>query len=344
MKKQTKIFAAAFSMTLALSMTSFAGQWKQDQTGWWYQKDDGTWYAQCWQWIDGNGDGQAECYYFNPEGYLVVNGAADGYTVNADGAWTENGVVQRKSVAAADSTNDSAALAAYIEAQKKNNTLDGMDVVARYMITMAVEENSMDMGMEVNMKLSGAQTGNLKYVMDGTTVLYGERVPYTAFYSDGYVYTDTMGMKVKQAMPLMEALESATSSLDQTSVDTSMIHNLTMRKDGDNTILSYTTDMDYMNAYLNETAEAVNAAGSGFAVSYNMKANSGECVIDKNGYYAKQDMYMDLEMTMTDTETGEAMTIEYRADVYMFINNPGDPVKVTIPSTEGYTDISDMAQ
>ena len=38
--------------------------------GWWYDNGDGTYPVSCWQWIDGNGDGLAECYCFNEEGYL----------------------------------------------------------------------------------------------------------------------------------------------------------------------------------------------------------------------------------------------------------------------------------
>lgn len=50
--------------------------------------------------LDGNGDGVAECYYFDGNGYMLANTTTpDGYTVNADGAWTVNGVVQTKSVA-----------------------------------------------------------------------------------------------------------------------------------------------------------------------------------------------------------------------------------------------------
>lgn len=46
-------------------------------------------------WIDGNNDGKAECYYFDSVGYMLVNTTTpDGCTVNADGAWTQNGVVQ----------------------------------------------------------------------------------------------------------------------------------------------------------------------------------------------------------------------------------------------------------
>lgn len=75
------------------------GGWRQNAIGWWYAtNDDGTaWHANCWQWLDGNHDGIAECYYFDVNGYALTNTVTpDGYTVNADGAWTVNGVVQVK--------------------------------------------------------------------------------------------------------------------------------------------------------------------------------------------------------------------------------------------------------
>ena len=62
-----------------------------------------TAWAAGWQWIDGNGDGTAECYYFDDNGQMLTGTTTpDGYTVNSDGAWTENGTVQTKSVAAAN--------------------------------------------------------------------------------------------------------------------------------------------------------------------------------------------------------------------------------------------------
>ena len=78
-------------------MTSFAAGWQKNDTGWWYgtNADNTTWHVNGWQWIDGNNDGVAECYYFDANGYMLANTTTpDGYMVNADGAWTENGVVQ----------------------------------------------------------------------------------------------------------------------------------------------------------------------------------------------------------------------------------------------------------
>lgn len=101
-KKGMMTAAAAMVMAAAMSMTSIAAGWQKDDNGWRYgtNADNSTWYMGSWQWIDGNGDGIAESYFFDQNGYLLVNTTtADGFTVNADGAWVLNGVVQTKLMA-----------------------------------------------------------------------------------------------------------------------------------------------------------------------------------------------------------------------------------------------------
>lgn len=95
------------SLALAAAIPTWAGSWVKDAKGWWYQNDDGSWPAGTWQWIDGNGDGTAECYRFDKTGYMFANQTTpDGYQVNADGAWTENGVVQTKQVSGTAAATD----------------------------------------------------------------------------------------------------------------------------------------------------------------------------------------------------------------------------------------------
>ena len=102
MKKSTKkllVCGLVTAMTLSASLTALAGTWKQDHIGWWWQEDNGSYPVSTWQWIDGNNDGIAECYYFDNLGYCLLNTTTpDGYTVNADGAWTVNGIIQTRSV------------------------------------------------------------------------------------------------------------------------------------------------------------------------------------------------------------------------------------------------------
>lgn len=92
-RKGLAIAGLVAGLSVLTSMTAFAGEWKQDATGWWWQNDDGSYPVSTWEWLDGNNDGLSESYYFNEAGYLVTNTTIDGYTVNADGAWTENGEV-----------------------------------------------------------------------------------------------------------------------------------------------------------------------------------------------------------------------------------------------------------
>lgn len=109
---------AVLGVTLGLSVLScipaFAGQWKQDTKGWWYQEDNGSYPASTWKWIDGNGDGVAECYYFNTSGYMLSNTSTpDSYSVNNDGAWTVNGVVQTKQVSLNADNNENSDINKY---------------------------------------------------------------------------------------------------------------------------------------------------------------------------------------------------------------------------------------
>ncbi len=70
----------------SLKTNIFTGEWVKDSKGWKYNNGDGTYPKSSWHWIDGNNDGIAECYYFDPEGYLVTNLNINGHQVNSDGA------------------------------------------------------------------------------------------------------------------------------------------------------------------------------------------------------------------------------------------------------------------
>lgn len=103
-KKRKKIVTSIATVSMAAMMTTmnvYALGWQHNMTGWRYGTNElnTTWHANGWQWIDGNNDGIAECYYFDSNGYMLASTTTpDGFTVNANGAWTVNGVVQTKIV------------------------------------------------------------------------------------------------------------------------------------------------------------------------------------------------------------------------------------------------------
>lgn len=104
--KRFKILCAVLGLSVLSSITAYAGQWQQTGTQWKYQNDDGS-YAVGWQWLDGNGDSIAECYYLNNDGIMLASCTTpDNYTVNADGQWVVDGVIQTKFIENNTSTQE----------------------------------------------------------------------------------------------------------------------------------------------------------------------------------------------------------------------------------------------
>ena len=86
------------SFVFLLSGTAQADWVKgESKNAWWYDFGNGDYFKSSWQWIDGNQDGIAECYCFDENGWMYENTTTpDGYTVNENGAWTINNIVQIK--------------------------------------------------------------------------------------------------------------------------------------------------------------------------------------------------------------------------------------------------------
>ena len=108
----------------ALTSLAAAGRWEKDDIGWWWKRIGGGYPVHTWEWIDGNNDGLAECYYFDENGYMLANTTTpDGYIVNADGAWVENGIVQ--SVGADSRLHDVGAAGGVNTASTSGAVMDG---------------------------------------------------------------------------------------------------------------------------------------------------------------------------------------------------------------------------
>ena len=108
MKRIWKLVQAICVLTACMGSTAFAAGWTRGQgtnsSRWWYDLGNGQRYGSPeseveWQWLDGNGDGIAECYAFDKEGWMYAGTTTpDGYMVNGDGAWTVDGIAQTMSV------------------------------------------------------------------------------------------------------------------------------------------------------------------------------------------------------------------------------------------------------
>ena len=99
-KSFVKVLTFAAALCMLVPSTAFAGQWKQEGSTWKYQNDDGSYITNNWQWIDG------KSYCFDSNGNMYANTTTpDGYTVNTDGQWTVDGVIQTQNANNATATS-----------------------------------------------------------------------------------------------------------------------------------------------------------------------------------------------------------------------------------------------
>ena len=225
----------------------------------------------------------------------------------------------------------------YRAAYAKNEALTSADVDASYVMSMEMEGMTLDIGMDMNMKMKGLPD-NIEYVASGTMDLLGAEIPMTMFYTDGYMYTDTMGQKTKQPMEAMEAVAQANSTMSGVEVDLSAMRGMRMHTENGNTVISYTMDPSAMNSIMDSAMmdmSAYDAMGADYQVVINRC--EGTMTINSEGYYEAASIYMDMSATIS--AEGESMDVGYKIDMDMTYNNPGQEVNFEIPSTEGYQEM-----
>ena len=93
-------FLLAISVAFLLSaLPSFSVGFTKgtSRDAWWYDLGNENYLRSTWQWIDTDNDGVAECYYFDADGWMYTDTTTpDGYTVDENGAWTVDSVVQTR--------------------------------------------------------------------------------------------------------------------------------------------------------------------------------------------------------------------------------------------------------
>ena len=97
--KKLVVGAAAAALSLSSVFSAFAGSlgsglWCGEQNGWWFKlnPEGSSFLANTWHYIK-DSDGLVRCYYFDENGWMAADTVIDGYTIDADGHYTENGQV-----------------------------------------------------------------------------------------------------------------------------------------------------------------------------------------------------------------------------------------------------------
>mgnify|MGYP001649782842 FL=1 len=219
----------------------------------------------------------------------------------------------------------------YDAAVAKNAALESVDVDADMKIGLTMGEENMEVEVATNIKADQSDKEHLKYLTTASTTRQGQSIETTAFYTDGYYYMDAAGQKLKY--PMEEMIKTIEDSVGTAEMTSDSMESIELKEDGDNRILTFTADPEKMSGYLDEVMGSLGDMGALGDVNMTIDSASGEYTINKDGYYT--DMKMDMAITMEAAGSTMNMTIGMTGSY----NNPGQAVEVTIPDTEGYTEI-----
>lgn len=326
-KKIITVFLTA-AAALSMSVTSFAASWQSSDTGWWYENDGGSYPTNTWKWIDGNSDGTFESYYFDANGYLLTETTTpDGYDVNSDGAWIENGVIQQKT------TLSKSPKQIYIDAANKTNQSDSMEADAKTTMIMTADSQSLEISSIMNMKYKDLNTSSMKYLATVKTQSSGEESDGITFYTNGSYYIDMNGQKIKMPMNMDEMTAKIKQSSAMYLEDYIYMKNIHMTIDeSGNKVISYSIDSEA----LIDTVKSI-YAGLGMDMTvFEMSIRDVSCVssITPDGYCKGESVKMIIDMKVEENiiSTTTSIDIQYK--------NPGQAVDFTLPSTNGFSELS----
>lgn len=218
---------------------------------------------------------------------------------------------------------------------QKANELDSMDcdMGVHAVLVMPDPQTNKDLNIKLDMlmkmKMDQVKSGNLRYKAEMAMEFLGQTEYATIFYKDGYYYMDSDGEKIKYPMDLNSMIESVEQTTAAAELTSSMMKSLAVREEGENRILSYVVDPAKMNAYVNE---AVGSLLDDMDVVMAIREVKGEYVINKDDYYTSLNMNMTMDISVYGETVRVIMLIEGT------VNNPGQPVTVDLPSTDGYLD------
>lgn len=221
----------------------------------------------------------------------------------------------------------------YDDASKKTSELASMDVITAINMQMTQGEDSTDVKMNLDMKMADLNTDKMKYLAQGTTSVMGQNLDLLMYYENGYYYMSTMGQKVKYAMDLDAIMKEVKKNTEGANVSSSYMKDITVKKDGDNELLTFTVDADKMGDYVKELMTQMGTNSQTQDLTYTIKEASGEATVNKEGYFTNSKVKMTLEMKSGDKTVGIVM------DTDSTYKNPGQTVEITAPDLEGYTEV-----
>lgn len=330
MRRLTRLLLAAGAWGLLMAGTAYGGQWQQGGSGWQWAEDDGSLARSEWKWLDGNQDGIAECYYFDSAGNMAVNTWIDGSQVDGNGCWVADGKIQTKTVPLGEEGQAKAKLLAAMRMPLPNE----LDMVMSGNSQVSVGGGLVQENITISavFQLKNIHSAGTEALVDVRTSYGGQEEIEQTFIKDGWLYENSNGAKLKLPVGEAEAMGGTAEDLISFALseeEIATIRNVSMQDNGNGTFTIYYTYQPDGGGILGDLASMPGPSGG----KMNLDAYKGEALIGPDGSLLQQ------KVLLETSETVEG--VPYNVHIYMetTVRNPGQPVQIQYPSTEGYMTI-----
>lgn len=208
-----------------------------------------------------------------------------------------------------------------------------MDVDMISLMEISLGEESIEMNMDMNMKMDQSDKNNPVLAMTMTMDFFGESAEMSAYYKDNKYYMDTMGEKVCVEIPFDEALsqvDSMTGEIQE--YEKQYFENATVQEENGNTIITFNLDDEQINQLVQESLASQSLEGvDKDSISY----NNFESVItlDGEGNLLKQDIAFDMKANIE----GEEVVISFSSQLHYLAS--GEEVVIELPDFSEYSEI-----
>lgn len=228
--------------------------------------------------------------------------------------------------------------AAYDYAVKKNMELKDVDSSWKAVITTTQGGRTIHSSITADRQISNKGTDKMLYRSDTAWSAGGQTESLTEFFENGYFYSESPGQKVKYALDIKALMERAGQSPGGLYLTSADMKKLTVRNDGLNQVFSYTADPQKADAAFLNIMSLMISPDEIHNVKLKVKDCKGDCTVNKSGYYTDERVNLDFDMIL------EGQTIAVEMNIHSIVKDPGLPVDVLLPGTDGYEDIPAPAE
>lgn len=224
-----------------------------------------------------------------------------------------------------------------IAAVEKTNALNSAQCSMDMKMKLEVEGQSMEIPMTATTSFA-KKDEKYTMAMDMQMQFMGMDMSTKNYYSDGYMYTEMAGNKVKTALALEEAEAQSVSVM---SLDETMVKSFETENTDAGTKYTLVLDDTKATDFLQELITKNAALSSGTPnAQYSFSNLQMHYVVDKQGYASEQWVAFDAEINM-EVEGQGSVSSKCGAEITINFVNPGTDVEITLPEDlDSYSDAS----